>query len=74
MDDDMLGFLWAPMNSLIVFSRVDEREAEMIEEVESARMHAFAGSGSLPWDLVCDFDEMYVTDFDEVIDPDKDAE
>lgn len=61
MDVDMFGFLWAPMGSLITFTRVDGREAEMIEEVEAARAAAAAcasGDEECPWDVVCDLDEI----------------
>jgi len=69
MDVDMFGFLWTPMGSLITFTRVDPREAEMIEEVEAARAAAAAcatGDDCPPWDVVCDLDEI-IGDMDDDI-------
>jgi len=66
MDENMIGFLWVPMGSLIVFSRLDEKEAEIIEEME-LRRHQAVAAGDLSrdtWDIICDFDELIDHDSD----------
>ena len=37
LDAATIGFLWIPLGGLIIFNRVDGREAEMIEEIEAER-------------------------------------
>lgn len=37
LDAQTIGYLWVPLGGLIIFNRVDGREAEMIEEIEAER-------------------------------------
>jgi hypothetical protein len=58
LDTDVIGFLWTAFGTLILFTRVDGREAEIIEEIEASRGACSEDDPGSAWDVVCDLDQI----------------
>lgn len=58
LDSTTIGFLWIPLGGLIIFNRVDGREAEMIEEIEAERGSDPNSELDRAWDLAQNMDAL----------------